>query len=218
MWTGEVERKVWMRRAGPALMASAQRSMSLKAARARPQTTAFLVRLAISWTARKSPSEAIGKTRLDDVDAHLVEERRHLELLLMGHGGARALLAVAQGGVEDHDAVLVGLGWRGRWRGHWMSSFLSRMRPERARLAPIGRSWGSVSAHPLSAQAQTPGRPSGAGKQKESPKNEAAPGFAPGRSRGLSRRIDMLKTLIDGTPRVADNGEWRVNPGAVRMF
>ncbi len=43
------------------LIASAQRSMSLKPARESPQTTAFLVRLAISWTAAKSPSDAIGK-------------------------------------------------------------------------------------------------------------------------------------------------------------
>ena len=50
---------------------------------------------------------------LDDVDAHIVEQLGNLELLLMGHGGARALLAVAQGGVEDDDAVLLGLCWRG---------------------------------------------------------------------------------------------------------
>ena len=43
---------------------------------------------------------------LDDVDAHGVEQLGDLELLLMGHGGAGALLAVAQGGVEDDDAVL----------------------------------------------------------------------------------------------------------------
>ena len=40
------------------LIASAQRSMSFGAARESPQTTAFLVRLAISWTAAQSPSEA----------------------------------------------------------------------------------------------------------------------------------------------------------------
>ena len=43
------------------LIASAQRSMSLSAARESPQITAFLERCAISWTAAKSPSEAIGK-------------------------------------------------------------------------------------------------------------------------------------------------------------
>ena len=48
MCTGEVERNVWMRLRSAGLIASAQRSMSLKAARERPHTTAFLVRLAIS--------------------------------------------------------------------------------------------------------------------------------------------------------------------------
>ena len=45
---------------------------------------------------------------LDDVDAHGVEEVGDLQLLLEGHGGAGALLAVAQRGVEDEDAVGVG--------------------------------------------------------------------------------------------------------------
>ncbi len=46
---------------------------------------------------------------LDDVDAHVVQHLGDLELLLEGHGGAGALLAVAQGGVENDDAVLLGL-------------------------------------------------------------------------------------------------------------
>ena len=46
---------------------------------------------------------------LDDIDAHLVEHLGDFELLLEGHGRAGALLAVAQGGVENNDAVLVGL-------------------------------------------------------------------------------------------------------------
>ena len=50
----------------------------------------------------------MGEAGLDDVDAHLVEQLGHFELLLEGHGGAGALLAVAQGGVEDDDAVLLG--------------------------------------------------------------------------------------------------------------
>ena len=103
--------KVWMRDCLAGLIASPARSMSLRPARASPQTTAFLVRLAISLTAAKSPSEAIGKAGLDDVDAHLIEQLGDFELFLMRHGGAGALLAVAQGGVEDDDAVLLGL-WR----------------------------------------------------------------------------------------------------------
>ena len=46
-----------------------------------------------------------GKSRLDDVDAHAVETLGDLELLLEGHRGAGALLAVAQRGVENDDAV-----------------------------------------------------------------------------------------------------------------
>ena len=46
---------------------------------------------------------------LDDVDAHGVEELGDLELLLVRHGRAGALLAVTQCGVENDDAVLFGL-------------------------------------------------------------------------------------------------------------
>ena len=53
-----------------------------------------------------------GEAGFDDVDAHLVEDLGDLELLLEGHGGAGALLAVAQSGVEDHHAVLVSVGLR----------------------------------------------------------------------------------------------------------
>ncbi len=53
------------------------------------------------------------ETGLDDIDAHRVEQFGDFELLLVRHGGAGALLAVAQGGVENDDAVLFGLGWRG---------------------------------------------------------------------------------------------------------
>ena len=51
----------------------------------------------------KSPSRGDRKAGLDDVDAHVVEEVGDLQLLLEGHGGAGALLAVAQGGVENED-------------------------------------------------------------------------------------------------------------------
>src|SRR5262245_66569282 len=84
----------------------------------------------------------------------------------MGHGGARALLAVAQGGVEDEDAVLLGL----RWRGHDVGSF-SPFAPAR-----VGRSWVPCLRSPLSAQAQTPGRPSGDHKEQEPAENEGTAG------------------------------------------
>src|SRR5262245_10262882 len=53
---------------------------------------------------------------LDDVDAHGVQELGDLDLLLEGHGGAGALLTVAQGGVEDEDAIPVAAG-RYAWTG-----------------------------------------------------------------------------------------------------
>ena len=53
--------KVWMRRRSAGCSASAARSMSPLAARARPHTTDFFRSLATSCTAAKSPSEAMGK-------------------------------------------------------------------------------------------------------------------------------------------------------------
>src|SRR5262249_34357541 len=46
-----------------------------------------------------------GEAGFDDVDTHLLEHRGDAQLLLEVHRGARRLLAVAQGGVEDDDAV-----------------------------------------------------------------------------------------------------------------
>ncbi len=46
------------------------------------------------------------EARLDDVHPHLVEHARDFQFFGMGHGGARGLLPIAQGGVEDQDAVL----------------------------------------------------------------------------------------------------------------
>ena len=48
----------------------------------------------------------------DDVDAHLVEDLGNFELLVEGHGGAGALLPIAQSGVEDDHTVLVSVGLR----------------------------------------------------------------------------------------------------------
>ena len=80
-------------------------------ARARPATVAFLTRLAISATASKSPFEAIGKPASMMSTPISSSSSATCELLFQGHGGAGRLLAVAQGGVEDQDAVLgVGVG------------------------------------------------------------------------------------------------------------
>ena len=110
MCTGEVERKVWMRLRFAGLIASAQRSMSLKAARERPQITAFFERAGDLVHGGEVAFRRDRETGLDDVDAHRVEQFGDFELLLMRHGRAGTLLAVAQGGVEDDDAVLLGLG------------------------------------------------------------------------------------------------------------
>jgi hypothetical protein len=95
-----------------------------------------------------------GEAGLDDVDAHLVEEAGDLQLFLVGHGRAGALLAVAEGGVEDddfilgHDGVLF-LAWRGgRWsplsgraRGHAQRR-LRRRRPRGKRGRAVApREW-----------------------------------------------------------------------------
>jgi len=115
------------------------------------------------------------KAGLDDVDTHRVEQLGDLELLLMRHGGAGALLAVAQGGVEDDDAVLLGLACGGHDCGPY------RLRPLTQCLRRLGaRGVFLAYARPLSAQAQMPGRPSGADKKQEPAKNEGSigPGLA----------------------------------------
>ena len=45
------------------------------------------------------------ETGFDDVDAHFVQQFGDLELFFQGHRGAGRLLAVAQGGVENDNAV-----------------------------------------------------------------------------------------------------------------
>ena len=96
-WIGEVETKVWMRgrracrtaspRAGDVALDGAGEAGD----RRRSSSAAGDLRHRLEI--------ALGGDReagLDDVDAHLVEQFGDLELLLEGHGGAGALLAVAQ--------------------------------------------------------------------------------------------------------------------------
>ena len=61
MCSGEVDRKVWMRGRSAGRKASQARSISLTVARASPATALSLTRLAILFTASKSPRDAIGK-------------------------------------------------------------------------------------------------------------------------------------------------------------
>ena len=100
--------KVWMRGRFACLTASQQRSMSLKFARASPQITASLASRAISLTASKSPSEAIGKPASmmsTPISSRSVAICSFSSRVMVAPG---RLLAVAERGVEDEDAVLRG--------------------------------------------------------------------------------------------------------------
>ena len=170
MCTGEVERKVWMRRRSAGLIASAQRSMSLNAARDSPQITAFLVRLAISWTAAKSPSDAIGKPASMMSTPIVVEQFGDFELLLV--------VMVAPGHCSPSRKVVSKMTTRSFsdwvWRGHGVVLFVC------ARRTVFGILWALVGfrccGRPLSAQAQTPSRPSGGAKEQEPANNEGSAG------------------------------------------
>jgi hypothetical protein len=50
------------------------------------------------------------ETRLNDIDAHIFEQFGELDFLVMGHGRAGGLLAIAHGGVKNtnglgHDVI-----------------------------------------------------------------------------------------------------------------
>ena len=102
-WMSEVAMKVWIRADSAPLTACAARSMSLSLQRASPATVTPLTRLAIARTASKSPGDAAGKSRLDDVDAQLHQCVGDFQLFVGGQRRAGRLLAVAQRGVEDDD-------------------------------------------------------------------------------------------------------------------
>ena len=105
--------KVWMRPRRAGLIASPQRSMSFVAGARQAAHHGVFGALGDLVDGEEVAFRGDREAGLDDVDAHLVEELRDLELFLMGHGGAGRLFAVAQGGVEDDDAVLLGLWLRG---------------------------------------------------------------------------------------------------------
>src|SRR5687768_15615804 len=73
-----------------------------------------------------------GKAGLDHVHAHALERARDAQLLVLGHGRARALLAVAHGGVEYDEVVLAHgmIPWPGvatfRVLGLWAGVFSAR--------------------------------------------------------------------------------------------
>ncbi len=90
---------------------------------------------------------------LDNVDAHLVQDVGDLELLLQCHRRAGALLAVAERGVEDHDAVAVSL--RFLSCAHFLMSFWNVA--ARSRVSHLRFSLSSPEDPPCAARFPSPG-------------------------------------------------------------
>ena len=160
-----------MRLRAAGLIASAQRSMSLNAARASPQTVAFLVRLAISCTAAKSPSDAIGKPASmtsTPIWSSTSATSSFSSWVMVAPGlcspSRKVVSKMTTRSFSDWTGVVMGLG------------------PSiRALLSGFGGARGVPWLdRPLSAQARTPVRPSGDGKEQEPAENEGSAG--PGRS------------------------------------
>ena len=192
--------KVWMRRRCAGLIASPQRSMSLKRGAREPADHGVLGALGDLVDGGEVAFRGDRKAGLDDVDAHLVEQLGDFELLLVRHGGAGALLAVAQGGVEDDDAVLLGLGLE--WS--WCQVLLVCARSLKLRgWALVGFSL--AYARPLSAQAQTPSRPSGGDKEQEPAKNEGSAG--PGLAGPPLDRVEIVANRHPHPHRLQGRGE-----------
>src|SRR6476620_10390921 len=182
MCTGEVDRKVWMRLRLAGLIASAQRSMSLKAARESPQITAFLERVAISWTAAKSPSEAIGKP------ASMMSTP--ISSSNSATSSFSSWVMVAPGHCSPSRKVVSKMTTRSfsDFAGVLMEMVLLALRL----LPPGGLAlWGSwCLTNPLSAQAQAPSRPSGADKQQEPAENQGS--IRPGLNGPRSERANHM--------------------------
>src|SRR5262249_4608105 len=202
MCTGEVDRKVWMRWRLAGLIASAQRSMSLKAARESPQMTAFFERLAISCTAAKSPSEAIGKP------ASMMSTP--IRSSSSATSSFSSWVMVAPGHCSPSRKVVSKMTTRScsDFAGVLMMGCPSRG------LRPLLLAWallGFLVVLPLSAQAQTPSRPSGDGKQQEPAENEggAGPGLRPPGDRAkIAARENHFRPRHQH--KVAEQGKFRV--------
>ena len=163
------------------LIASAQRSMSLKAARDNPQITAFLLRLAISCTAAKSPSEAIGKPA--SMISTPIWSRRSAT------SSFSSWVMVAPGHCSPSRKVV------SKMRTRSFSEFAAvgilgvlggRCRPH------VGRRRGSL-RFPLSARAQTPSRPSGDHKEQQPANNESGKGQRGQRSKAFPPPADRAQ-------------------------
>ena len=95
-----------MRGLAASLSASQARSMSAALQRARPQMIGPCTWRAIVCTASKSPGLAMGKPASMTSTPRSCKRVRDLQLLGEVHAGAGRLLAVAQRGVENHQAVV----------------------------------------------------------------------------------------------------------------
>ena len=119
---GDVETKVWMRPRFAPRTASPARSISALMARASPATVAALHLASDLGDGLEIALAGDREAGLDDVDAHGVKKVRDFELFLEAHRRAGALLAIAQRGVEDEDAVAFRGGYDGNGVGHGVSS------------------------------------------------------------------------------------------------
>src|SRR5215471_17866457 len=201
-----------MRRRSAGLIASAQQSMSLKLARASPQITAFLVRLAISLTAAKSPSEAIGNpasiTSTPIVSSSSATSSfSSCVMVAPGHcsPSRKVVSKMRTRSSSLLGAVAFGAGLAGALARLVLPLFMTRS----LSLAPVPVSHSSLGdfcgalcwlccgslgfggGDPLSAQAQWPSRPSGGDKEQEPAENEGGAGA------GFSLAVDRAKIAAD---------------------
>jgi len=215
MWTGEVEMKVWMRRAWR-LDRFAGAVDVLLAGAGEPADRRILGALGNFVDGGKIPFRGNWKSGLDDIDAHGVEDFGDFKFLFMRHRGAGRLLAVAQGGIEDDDAVplrlLLGFGRRafgpltiGRCGHDYGSLFWRRLLafwPCEACYGSIGRFvWASVSCPCPECPGVNAQPASGLVSQKPA-RNEGSTGQGLGPRFG---RADIVARKSQVCPRVAQN-------------
>src|ERR1700756_4790342 len=184
-----------MRRRSAGLIASAQQSMSLKLARASPHITAFLARLAISLTAAKSPSEAIGNpasiTSTPMVSrSSATSSFSSCVMVAPGHcsPSRKVVSKMRTWSSSLLGAVVFGAVLAGALAGLVLPLVITKslsLAPLPVPHGVLGIFWalccGSVGSlgfggDPLSAQAQWPSRPSGGNKEQEPAENEGSAG------------------------------------------
>src|SRR5499427_6902533 len=198
-----------MRRRSAGLIASAQQSMSLKPARASPHTTAFLARLAISLTAAKSPSEAIGNpasiTSTPIVSSSSATSSfSSCVMVAPGHcSPSRKVVSKMRTrsssllGAVAFGAVGLAAGLAGALARLVLPLFMTRslsLAPVPVPHSSLGDCCGALGfggGDPLSAQAQWPSRPSGGDKEQEPAENEGGAGA------GFSLAVDRAKIAAD---------------------